>query len=241
MPRIDRFAMERWVLSGSWTVLEERARTMISEAGLAPDPSPLLGGGTRLMIALRHRISRDIDLFIRDPQFIGYLSPRLNDRVGARIRGYEEDATFLKLVFEEGEIDIIVRMSLTGLPPEFSPQSLFALEPVEEVLAKKLFYRGDFLKPRDLFDWYCIETMRPELVDPKRISRIVATRMDGIFQSLERMGAAPSDRTVWNLIDTPMAVDFDAAVAWGKKRLETYRDLSLSGGASRTVPSLDLG
>ncbi len=36
---------------------------------------PLLGGGTRLMLSLHHRLSDDIDLFIRDPQWIGYLTP----------------------------------------------------------------------------------------------------------------------------------------------------------------------
>jgi hypothetical protein len=30
--------------------------------------SPLLGSGTQLMLEFGHRISRDIDLFIRDPQ-----------------------------------------------------------------------------------------------------------------------------------------------------------------------------
>ncbi len=71
-------------------------------------------------------------------QWIGLISPRLNDKVGDLVQGYEEDATFLKLKFSEGEIDFIVRMSLTGLLPESSEKSLFLLEPVEEVLAKKL-------------------------------------------------------------------------------------------------------
>ena len=96
-------------------------------------------GGTRLRLALGHRISRDIDPFIRDPQWIGFLSPRLNDRAGDRVEGYEEEATFLKLKFFEEEIDFIIRMSLTGLPPESSEKSVFPLEPVSEVLDKKLF------------------------------------------------------------------------------------------------------
>ena len=56
-----------------------------------------------------------------------------------RVEGYEEGATFLKSKFFEEEIDFITRLSLTGLPPESSEKSLFPLEPVSEVLAKKLF------------------------------------------------------------------------------------------------------
>lgn len=140
MPRISQNEMDRWLVLGSWKHLEERAAGIVSEAEASAGSgrmSPLLGG-TRLMLALAHRISRDIDLFIRDPQWIGLMSPRLNDKIGDLVQGYEEDATFLKLKFSEGEIDFIVRMSLTGLPPESSEKSLFLLEPVEEVLAKKL-------------------------------------------------------------------------------------------------------
>ena len=141
MPRINKIEMDRWLVSGSWKDLEKRAANIVSDAEASAKGgrlSPLLGGGTRLMLELSHRISRDIDLFIRDPQWIGLMSPRLNDKVGDLVQGYEEDATFLKLKFSEGEIDFIVRMSLTGLLPESSEKSLFLLEPVEEVLAKKL-------------------------------------------------------------------------------------------------------
>ncbi|MDA8060723.1 MAG: nucleotidyl transferase AbiEii/AbiGii toxin family protein [Nitrospiraceae bacterium] len=206
----------------------------MSDTGIsleAGQMSPLLGGGTRLMFALKHRISHDIDLFVRDPQYIGFLSPRLNDQVGEIIQGYEEDATLLKLKFSEGEIDIIVRMSLTGLPPESSAQSLFKLEPVEEVLTKKLFYRGAFLKPRDLFDWNCIEIISPETLDMKRLSRIISSKLDGIFQALERMKSNPFLKREWDLIETPLELDFDKTVSWGKERLEIMRDIGLSADA----------
>ena len=53
----------------------------------------------------------------------------------------DEDANSLKLRLKDGEIDFIVAMSLLGLPAEHSGETGFALEPVAEVLAKKLFYR----------------------------------------------------------------------------------------------------
>lgn len=41
------------------------------------------GGGTRLALLLRHRVSYDVDLFMSDAMAIGYLSPRLNDATAA--------------------------------------------------------------------------------------------------------------------------------------------------------------
>jgi hypothetical protein len=37
----------------------------------------VLGGGTALMICAGHRLSKDIDAFIDDPQYLTFLSPRL--------------------------------------------------------------------------------------------------------------------------------------------------------------------
>ena len=232
MPLISQAEMDHWLLAGRWKDLEKRASHILSNTVIPLESgqvSPLLGGGTRLMLKLNHRISHDIDLFIRDPQYIGFFSPRLNDYVEDLVQGYEEDATFLKLKFPEGEIDFIVRMSLTGLSPESSEKSLFYLEPVEEVLAKKLFYRGAFLKPRDLFDWKCIETLCPESLDRKRLSKIIGSRLEGIRQSLERMGSDQTSKNEWNRIETPLELDFGKTIAWGKDHLEIMRKLTLSG------------
>jgi hypothetical protein len=51
----------------------------IREAG-QPVPDWTLGGGTALMIHARHRISKDIDAFVDDAQYLPFLSPR-HDRV----------------------------------------------------------------------------------------------------------------------------------------------------------------
>lgn len=85
---------------GSWRTLLALAQEMTADAERHAGGVKLnaqLGGGTRLMLALNHRISNDIDLFIRDPQWIGFLTPRLNDRFERDLQGYEEDATCLKL------------------------------------------------------------------------------------------------------------------------------------------------
>lgn len=37
------------------------------------------GGGTVLKLGIGHRQSKDIDLFVPDPKYLGYLNPRLSD------------------------------------------------------------------------------------------------------------------------------------------------------------------
>jgi hypothetical protein len=42
-----------------------------------PVPDWTLGGGTALMVHTGHRVSKDIDAFIDDAQYLSFLSPRL--------------------------------------------------------------------------------------------------------------------------------------------------------------------
>src|SRR5437660_12935442 len=50
----------------------------------------------------RHRLSQDVEIFINDPQFSGYLTPRLNPTAEALTSNYVEDSRFVKLSFPEG-------------------------------------------------------------------------------------------------------------------------------------------
>ena len=80
---MTREEIRRFREQGSWRNLLALAQEMTADAQRHSGGVQLnaqLGGGTRLMLALDHRISNDIDLFIRDPQWIGFLTPRLNDR-----------------------------------------------------------------------------------------------------------------------------------------------------------------
>src|SRR6266496_2351840 len=113
-----------------WETLLQRAFVLIdstSASGKAlTDWS--FGGGTVLMLRHRHRLSKDIDIFIPDPQYIGYLTPRLNDEAEALTSDYVEDERSLKLRFPEGEIDFIASAPLTEKPTMlqallFSPAS----------------------------------------------------------------------------------------------------------------------
>ncbi len=113
-----------------------------------------LGGGTVLMLRHQHRESRDIDLFLSNPQLLPALSPRLNDAAASLTESYDESSSSLKLALDEGEIDFIVAPSLLGLaalPFDFEGRPV-PTDPSVEIIAKKLFYRAVNLKVRDVID-----------------------------------------------------------------------------------------
>jgi predicted nucleotidyltransferase component of viral defense system len=128
-------------------------------------PDIVLGGGTVLMMRLHHRLSKDIDLFLHDAQWLGLLTPRLNDGVAALTSNYAEQANSLKLVLPRGDIDFVVADDVTGIAPneklDFAGWSL-PLESTEEILAKKLYFRAGLLKPRDVFDLVAAYRANPE-------------------------------------------------------------------------------
>jgi hypothetical protein len=113
-----------------------------------------LGGGTVLMFYYGHRKSKDIDIFVPDPQFLGYVNPRLGGRGEDVTTEYKDGTEFVKLFLPEGEIDFVASTTLTENP--FEEHAVLGrnilLETPIEIVAKKLWYRGDRATPRDLLD-----------------------------------------------------------------------------------------
>jgi Nucleotidyl transferase AbiEii toxin, Type IV TA system len=140
----------------TWETLFGRAMALMDSAANAGATLGewSFGGGTVLMRRHRHRFSKDIDIFIGDPQLLGYLSPRLSPTAESLTPDYVEQSGFLKLSFPEGEIDFVVAAPLT--PEPTVSESLFGrdvrVETSTEIIAKKVWYRGDHFTPRDLFD-----------------------------------------------------------------------------------------
>jgi hypothetical protein len=226
MPTHDDVVVHR--KGGTWLRLAELAREMVAEASqrAGAELSPRLGRGTRLMLALDHRISHDIDLFIRDPQWIAYLTPRLNDTFEGNITGYDEGATSLKFRTPDGEIDFIVGMSLLGMPAERAPETSFDLEPIGEVLAKQLFYRGWALAPRDLFDWYAIAIMRPQDVSAVELANLLTSAHSMAIESaLHLMPQSQQARRMWDAILAPSKPDLAETAVWANKQLAEYAAL----------------
>ena len=117
-----------------------------------PALEPWRGYGAYVYYA--HRKSKDIDIFVPDPQFLGYVNPRLGGRGEEVTTDYMDGTEFVKLFLPEGEIDFVASSTLTENP--FEEHEVLGrktlLETPIEIVAKKLWYRGDRATPRDLLD-----------------------------------------------------------------------------------------
>src|SRR5438046_7607299 len=150
----------------TWEILFQRALILIDDArskGIPVDEWTF-GGGTVLMRRHWHRRSRDVDIFIDDPQFIGYLSPRLSPVAESLTSVYSEDSNFVKLNFPEGEIDFVVAPPITAAPAkrEMLLGRSFLVETSAEIMAKKIWHRGADITVRDIFDFAMVAEWEPE-------------------------------------------------------------------------------
>lgn len=146
----------------NWRLLLSRTITgleQLKQQGQAI-PEWVLGGGTALMLHANHRLSKDIDAFIDDPQYLGTMSPKVTEVWNCRT--WDETAHYLKLIYAEGEIDFIVSGPLSGLSPDTCEIDLIGLpaarkvsiqvEHPAEIALKKMHYRPTMLKARHIFD-----------------------------------------------------------------------------------------
>lgn len=116
------------------------------------------GGGTVLMRRYNHRRSKDIDIFFPDPQPLGYVTPRLSDAAEKLTTDYVEAAQYVKLFLPDGEIDFVASPNLTR--PGFVHETIqgvdVRVETSVEIIAKKMWHRGDRITARDIFDYALI-------------------------------------------------------------------------------------
>lgn len=153
---------------GVWTELFAHTLTLMEHLERQlHQPLWTFGGGTVLMLRLGHRQSKDIDLFVPVPQYLGYLNPRLSDVAEQVSTDYEENAEFIKLFLPAGEIDIVVGSALTERPFELASYAGrdIKFETCAEIIAKKMWHRGNQAKARDLFDLCAVAHAEPEAIE----------------------------------------------------------------------------
>ena len=154
---------------GAWAELFPSAlRLMEHLEAQTQEPLWTFGGGTVLMLRIGHRQSKDIDLFVTDPQYLGYVNPRLSDVAEEISTDYAENAEFIKLFLPAGEIDIIVGESLTQKPFDCVRHAgrVIRVETPAEIIAKKMWHRGHHGKARDLFDLCAVAASDLEALQP---------------------------------------------------------------------------
>jgi predicted nucleotidyltransferase component of viral defense system len=157
------------------------------------DPFWTFGGGTVLMLRYGHRLSKDIDIFVPDPQYLGFVSPRLSDVAEGVSDQYVEGPGYIKLLRPEGEIDFVASPNLTAEP--FELWELLGrpikVETSAEIVAKKLWHRGDRATARDLFDLVCTWTCGP------RPTCWTSTRRTSVWTMQMRRKPEPGTRMSW--------------------------------------------
>lgn len=171
-----------------WELLFKCALTLIDSArdvGIPVDDWTF-GGGTVLMRRHRHRFSKDIDIFINDPQFLGYLTPRLSPTAESLTTTYIEDHKYVKLIFPEGEIDFVAAPPLTTKPAQ--EETLFdhriLVESSSEIIGKKVWHRGFEFTARDIFDLAMVAEREPQALD--EISSILRERRAVVLERMAR-------------------------------------------------------
>lgn len=215
--------MSRSLPEGAWQALLPRALTLIDEirahGGIA-DPFWTLGGGTVLMFRHRHRLSKDIDIFVPDPQYLGFVTPRLNDVAASMTAEYvEQPGAWVKLQFEEGEVDFVASPNLLGDAWERweIEGRAIRVETSAEIIAKKMFHRGDRVTARDLFDLALVIEREPASL---KAANPFLTRHRQTFLEQIR-NPHPTLKTAFEAIDTlDYTPAFDHCVALAGTFLE---------------------
>lgn len=175
-----------------WEILFRRALELIdaANAGGARLDDWSFGGGTVLMRRHHHRISKDIDIFVPDPQYLGLFSPRISSKAESMTTHYLEQSGFLKLYFPEGEIDFVASAPLTENPAV--TEKLFGrdvqVETSTEIVAKKLWHRGIDFTARDIFDLAMVIEKEPEAL--RAIRPILRDRRQVVLDRIARRQAA---------------------------------------------------
>jgi hypothetical protein len=164
-------------------------------------PAAVIGGGTVLMFRFEHRLSKDIDFFTHDLQWVSLMTPRLNDTTAAMVTDYVEQPNGIKLILPHGDIDFVAARAVTGAEAteklEFMGRT-FLLEPTEEILAKKLFYRAARFQARDVFDMAAaIEFDAPSAV---KAVRAAVSKVAIVERRLDELESLPRDKLEKDII-----------------------------------------
>jgi Nucleotidyl transferase AbiEii toxin, Type IV TA system len=120
--------------------------------------SAYLGGGTAIATHLRHRVSRDLDFFLREPVDLAALADALEARGPLAISQFEQRAgeQTLNALFHETKVQFLDASSLVVLEPT-SEVAGIPVASLGDLMAMKLKVVLDRGELRDYFDLLAIE------------------------------------------------------------------------------------
>lgn len=221
----------------TWKVLFGHALSLIDDV-LQHGTKDLywtFGGGTVLMLRYNHRFSKDIDIFVPDPQALGFVTPRLSSHAETLTMSYTEASNFVKLFLPEGEIDFVASPNLTEDP--FVLLELLGrkvrVETSAEIIAKKFWHRGNRLTARDIFDFALVAEREPDELDAA--GDFIIRHIDTMFEQLESNGEFL--RQQFDAIATISYMpSYEHAIEVFKERLLAYQHAAEDGPAPSWRP-----
>lgn len=154
------------------------------------------GGGTALALKYGHRVSYDVDIFLRDAQVLAYLTPRTNDIAASLATSYAESANGIRIETSHGDIDFVVSAEVTDVAPaaRLVQGKETLVEAPAEILAKKIQYRGHRFAHRDVFDLAMLMDQDPHEVETalsscgrdavEKAAHVIAARLPSLTSEL---------------------------------------------------------
>jgi hypothetical protein len=120
--------------------VSSRTSAHVASETAVQDARWTFGGGTVLMLRIAHRHSKDIDLFVPDPQYLGFVNPRLSDAAESISADYEEAAEYIKLFLARGDRrggwNVADRNSIRN---DRLSRRMIRVETSAEIIAKKMW------------------------------------------------------------------------------------------------------
>lgn len=237
------------IAHGRWRGLAESAYHLLEETSRrTQNYAPVtLGGGVRLMLALGHRTSHDLDLYTPSATWIGDLSPRRNAATAALVKSYVEKGDRLTLTMHGGgTLHLRVRDHLLDIEPDANSGNIdydtatagrrFAFDSVAEVLARKLYYDGSALSAKDLFDWRALVEDERMLIPPAVFGDLLEPCRERIEYALGTLSQSKNAQDVWDRLRTPLDYGFMESILWANNTLEQWRQAAIGApyAADRT-------
>jgi hypothetical protein len=149
-----------------------------------------------LAVTYGHRVSYDVDIFLRDVQALAYLTPRTNDIAASLAASYAESANGIRIETSHGDIDFVVAADVTDVAPaaRMIQGKEILVERPAEILAKKIQYRGHRFAHRDVFDLAMLMDQDPHEVETalrfcgrdavEKTAHVIAARLPSLTSEL---------------------------------------------------------
>jgi hypothetical protein len=152
----------------SWDALLQRALPALDyvfgpQIDEGQTPPWTLGGGTALALRIAHRLSDDVDIFVT--RTLKLFTPAHNPAAKKISARFQWPGHYLKYECKEGEIDFLSPHLQTdpGFTWEIYRGRTIALETLNEIIVKKIRYRGAQFTTRDIFDLAASGQIDPHL------------------------------------------------------------------------------